>query len=246
MVIGLVPSQSIRDLPGAVTALGLYAALDVSLESTSVCIIDREDTVVLKVAFSDDSDVVAKRLASHRLRLAERARSRDGLFERTPKRPHRERESCPGMEFASKTASAHLTGDPRGFEEGSLSSRETDLKAMRTGDGRLTSSLLKAELNRLRRGLLMMLEMIPLATRAQHGHDTPQSLLAKLASPIHDFPAIDLTLATAMFGRKDERHDMPPFFIRQVARIAQFVTIVFWAVFGRPHRRPLLESGRHP
>jgi hypothetical protein len=30
------------------TAMDLYAALDVSLESTSVCIIDREDTVVLK------------------------------------------------------------------------------------------------------------------------------------------------------------------------------------------------------
>ena len=50
---------------------------------------------------------------------------------------------------------------PQGFEEGPLSSWETDLKATRTGDGRLTSSLLKAEFNRLHRGLLMMLEMFP-------------------------------------------------------------------------------------
>jgi hypothetical protein len=70
MVIGLVPSQSIRDLPGAVTAIGLYAALDVSLESTPVFIVDREDAVVLKAAFGDDPDVAAKRLASHRLQLS--------------------------------------------------------------------------------------------------------------------------------------------------------------------------------
>jgi hypothetical protein len=70
MVIRMVPSQSIRDLPGAVTAIGHYAALDVSLDSTPVCIIDREGRVVLAAAFGDDPDVAAKRLASHRLQLS--------------------------------------------------------------------------------------------------------------------------------------------------------------------------------
>ncbi len=64
--------------------MGLYAALDGSLESTSVYIVDREDAVVLKAAFGDDPDVVAKRQASHRRRLAGRARSRGGSFGRTP------------------------------------------------------------------------------------------------------------------------------------------------------------------
>jgi hypothetical protein len=75
----------------------------------------------------------------------------------------------------------------------------------------------------------------PLAPRAQHVHD-----------PIHNFAHIHLALAAPMFGRGNQRPEMPPFFIRQVARITPYVPIVFRAVFGRPHRRPLLESGRHP
>lgn len=47
-------------------------------------IVDRGDTVVLRAVFGNDPDVVAKRLASDRLRLVERGRSRGGLFERTP------------------------------------------------------------------------------------------------------------------------------------------------------------------
>jgi Transposase len=64
--------------------------------------------------------------------------------------------------------------------------------------------------------------------------------------PNHNFAHIDLALAAAMFGRENQRFDMRPFLASQVARIAQFVTIVFRAVCGRPHRRPLLESGRIP
>ena len=75
----------------------------------------------------------------------------------------------------------------------------------------------------------------PLAPRAQHVHD-----------PIHNFAHIDLALAATMFGRGNQRFDMRPFLASQVARIAQFVTIVFRAVCSRPHRRPLLESGRIP
>jgi tricorn protease len=47
-------------------------------------------------------------------------------------------------------------------------------------------------------------------------------------------------------GTCPARLDMPPFRVGQIARIAQFVTIVFRAVRSRPHRRPLLESGRFP
>ena len=75
----------------------------------------------------------------------------------------------------------------------------------------------------------------PLASRAQNIHDA-----------VHDFPRINRALPSAAFGRWNERLDVRPFIVRQIARIAQFVTIVFWAVFGRPPRRLLLESGRHP
>ena len=74
----------------------------------------------------------------------------------------------------------------------------------------------------------------PLATRAQYVHD-----------PIHDLAHIGLALAAATFGRRNERLDMPPFRVGQIARIAQFVTIVFRAVRSRPPR-PFLESGRFP
>lgn len=51
----------------------------------------------------------------------------------------------------------------------------------------------------------------PLAPRAQHIHDPPQSLLAKLASPIYNFAHIDLALVAAMFGRGYQRFDMRPY-----------------------------------
>src|ERR1700694_4491720 len=40
------------------------------------------------------------------------------------------------------------------------------------------------------------------------------------------------------FGRWNNRLDVRPLIVRQIARIAQLVTIVFQAVFGRPHWRP--------
>ena len=62
------------------------------------------------------------------------------------------------------------------------------------------------------------------APRAQRVHD-----------PIHDFAHIDLALAATMFGRRNQRCDVRPFLASQVARIPEFVTIVFRAVCGRPH-----------
>ena len=46
--------------------------------------------------------------------------------------------------------------------------------------------------------------LAPLAPRAQHVHD-----------PIHNFAHIHLALAAPMFGRGNQRPDMPPFFIRR-------------------------------
>ena len=75
----------------------------------------------------------------------------------------------------------------------------------------------------------------PLASCAQHIHEA-----------VHDFPRLNGALASAALGRRDQGLDMRPLIVRSIARIAQLVTIVFRAVFGRPHRRPLLESGRLP
>ncbi len=100
--------------------------------------------VVLKVVFGDDPDVVTKRLSS----LGVGSRSGTALemafFERTPNVriasvtlvPERVRiEKHIGTSLAIKSA----------FEEGSKSSRKSDLNAIRIGDSQLTSSLLKAE-----------------------------------------------------------------------------------------------------
>ncbi len=73
----------------------------------------------------------------------------------------------------------------------------------------------------------------PLASRAQHIHEA-----------VHDFPRLNGSLASAAFGRRNKRLDACPFLVGEIARIAQIVAIVFRAVFGRPHRRPLIESGR--
>jgi len=74
----------------------------------------------------------------------------------------------------------------------------------------------------------------PLASRAQHIHEA-----------VHDFPRSTERLrpprlAGGSRARRATTH-------RSSDRwITQLVTIVFRAVFGRPHRRPLLESGHLP
>src|ERR1019366_1001796 len=80
--------------------------------------------------------------------------------------------------------------------------------------------------------LLLFGNVTPLASRAQRIHET-----------VHDFPRVNRALPSATFGRWNNRLDVRPLIVRQIARIAQFVTIVFRAVFGRPHWRPLIESG---
>src|SRR5271168_2514827 len=61
---------------------------------------------------------------------------------------------------------------------------------------------------------------------------------------IHDRPHVRPPLAAAAFGGRDQRLDIRPFVIGQVARISQLIAVVLRSVLVCPQRRPLLESSR--
>src|SRR5437763_16777923 len=69
-VIGLALSHPAQGPPKEMTVMTLYAALDVALEKTALCIVDREGAVVLEASIATDPDVIAESLAPFRLRLA--------------------------------------------------------------------------------------------------------------------------------------------------------------------------------
>lgn len=72
----------------------------------------------------------------------------------------------------------------------------------------------------------------PLAARAEN-----------IKQAVENLAHIDLTPATAALGRRNQRLDQPPFRVRQIARIAQTISIVFPTVRLRPHRfHALIES----
>ena len=48
----------------------LYAALDVAIEKTALCIVDREGAVVLETNVASDPDALATHLAPYHLKLA--------------------------------------------------------------------------------------------------------------------------------------------------------------------------------
>src|SRR5271156_2039966 len=73
----------------------------------------------------------------------------------------------------------------------------------------------------------------PLAAGAQDIHHA-----------IHDRPHVRPPLAAAAFGGRDQRLDIRPFVIGQVARISQSIAVVLRPVLVCPQRRPLLESSR--
>jgi transposase len=52
------------------TAMMLYAALDVALEKTALCIIDYDGTVILETNVASNPDALAHRLAPYRLQIA--------------------------------------------------------------------------------------------------------------------------------------------------------------------------------
>jgi hypothetical protein len=65
---------------------------------------------------------------------------------------------------------------------------------------------------------------------------------------IHDRPHVRPPLAPAAFGGRDQRLDMRPFVIGQVARISQVIAVVLRPVLVRPHWRPLeskIKEGVH-
>ncbi len=75
-------------------------------------------------------------------------------------------------------------------------------------------------------------KVAPLATGAEDIHN-----------PIHDRTHVSASFATARLGRRNQRRNIRPLVIREVARVPQVITIVFWSVLKRPDRRPLRESG---
>ena len=75
--------------------------------------------------------------------------------------------------------------------------------------------------------------------------------LAASAEDVHqavdDLALIDMTSIAAALGRRNERLDMRPFRVGQIAGIAQSIAVVASAIFVGPHRRPLpSDSGRPP
>ena len=82
------------------------------------------------------------------------------VAEEDAKRPHREREYLVQERIRIENRIAALLATQGVSKRPALRSWDADLNAMSTGDGRSIPPLLKAELNRLRRRLVMTLEMI--------------------------------------------------------------------------------------
>jgi transposase len=82
------------------------------------------------------------------------------VAEEDAKRPHREREYLVQERVRIENRIGALLATQGVSKRPSLRSWETDLNAMRTGDGRTIPPLLKTELNRLRRRLVMTFDMI--------------------------------------------------------------------------------------
>ncbi len=76
------------------------------------------------------------------------------------KRPHREREYLVQERVRIENRIAALLATQGVSKRPSLRSWEADLNSLQTGDGRSIPPLLKAELNRLRRRLVITLDMI--------------------------------------------------------------------------------------
>jgi hypothetical protein len=65
----------------------------------------------------------------------------------------------------------------------------------------------------------------PLAARAQNVHDA-----------VHHCAHIDVASVASAPGRWNQRRNMRPFLIRQIAGITQAAAVVLLAVLRRPHR----------
>ena len=72
----------------------------------------------------------------------------------------------------------------------------------------------------------------PLAAGAENVHEAVDNLAY-----------VDVALVAAAFGRRNQRYDMPPLGVGQIARIAQPTAVIASAVFVGPHWRPLRRFG---
>jgi transposase len=126
--------------------------------------------------------------------------------EEDDKRPHREREYLIQERVRIENRIAALLATQGVLKRPSLRTWASDLDGLRTGDGRLLPPCLKAELDRLRRRLLMTLEMIreveAAREQAMEAHDTPANqtvkALCKLRGLGDNFSAV---LAKEVFYR---------------------------------------------
>ena len=62
---------------------------------------------------------------------------------------------------------------------------------------------------------------------------------------VHHLANIDSALVAAALGRRNQRLDQLPFFVGQIAWIAQTIAVISPAILRRPHPR-LPESGSLP
>jgi transposase len=69
--------------------MDLYAALDVELETTTVCVVDREGAIVMETISASDPDILADRLVSYAVDNPSRftsSKSVGAVFGPTPRR----------------------------------------------------------------------------------------------------------------------------------------------------------------
>ena len=126
--------------------------------------------------------------------------------EEDDKRPHRERDYLVQERVRIENRIAALLATQGVLKRPSLRTWAADLDALRTGDGRPLPPCLKAELDRLRRRLLMTLDMIreveAAREQAMEAHDSPANqtvkALCKLRGLGDNFSAV---LAKEVFYR---------------------------------------------
>lgn len=149
--------------------------------------------------------------------------------EEDAKRPHREREHLvqDRLQIENRIEALLFTQGIRGRP--SVRSWERDVAALRTGDGRALPPLLRAELDRLRRRLVVVLELIreletdrPHARNALRRRSLPSSLFIKRDrsdddEPLYQFliPRADVEEDQYVVGQAHqqdatERADQPP------------------------------------
>src|SRR3954451_3367519 len=127
--------------------------------------------------------------------------------------PRSSRSGCPGC---------RRWGSPRAWPVRDISCRARDASSLTCRP----APLAEIAVHRATRGQVLR-DVAPLAAGAQHIH-----------YPVDHLTHVGGALATAALSRRDQRLDMRPLRIGEVAWITQLVAVVAVAVLGRPHRAP--------